>query len=262
MDFIQRAIDKARIQRDSIIAAPLGDARPRATPRVAPVAAIEYTQTRVVQPDPRHLASELVIAGIDDERSEVYRQLRTQVLRKMREQGWRKLAISSPNSHAGKSLTALNLAISMSKEVNQTVLLIDLDLRNPTIARKLGIEVELDLIDYIEGRAELKDVLVNPGFERLVVLPNSHRATHRSELLSSPRMSAFMQEIVERYDSRLIIFDLPAVLDDDDMLMFAPFADALLMVIEEGVSQRADLERALNLMHGTPLLGTVLNKTR
>jgi Mrp family chromosome partitioning ATPase len=262
MDFIQRAIDKAREQRERSLSNETAS-RPARTVAPTNTEQIEYTQTRTMKPNPKHLLDQLVIAGFDNEpRAEVYRQLRTQVLQKMREKRWRTLAVTSPNSHAGKSLTALNLAISMSKEVNQTVLLVDLDLRNPTIADKLGIDVTSDLVDCLEGRAILKDALVNPGFERLVVLPNARRSCHRSEMLSSPSMNALVRDIVSRYESRIIIFDLPAVLDDDDAMTFAPFADALLMIVEDGVTRRADVERSLKLMQGIPLLGTVLNKAR
>jgi len=263
MDFIQRAIDKARTQR--------GEAdshfKPRETAqqKFAPSGSgkIEYTQTRTAKPRAEVLAKNRVIVGIEhDKRAESYRQLRTQVLHKLRENNWRTLAITSPNSHAGKTLTALNLAISLSMEVNQTVMLVDLDLRNPTVLDKLGITAQYGLIDYLEGKVELKDVLINPGFERLVILPNLAGTAQRSELLSSPQMGELLRDIINRYESRIIIFDLPAVLDDDDALMFAPHADALLMVVEDGVSKRSDIERALRLLQNTPLLGTVLNKAR
>lgn len=267
MDFIQRAIDKARQQRDG--AAPLTDASangPRAAQtqtRATAAEKIEYTQTRSLRPRADTLAKQRVIAGLDhDKRAEGYRQLRTQVLRKLRENNWHTLAVTSPNSHAGKTLTALNLAISLSMEVNQTVLLVDLDLRNPTVLEKLGITAEFGLIDYLEGKVELKDVLINPGYERLVILPTLPGTAHRSELLSSPQMSQLLSDLVSRYESRIIIFDLPAVLDDDDALVFAPCADAILMVVEDGVSKRGDIERSLQLLQSTPVIGTVLNKVR
>lgn len=283
MDFIQKAIDKAREQRelqsgeqaadtDPAAAAPQinGKSRQTATPAAAPGKSLakraqqfDYTHTRKVQLNVEHLRRQRIIAGLpSDPRTESYRQLRTQILRKLRDNNWRTLAITSPNSQAGKTLTALNLAISLSLEVNQTVLLVDLDLRHPTILDKLGIEAEYGLIDYLEGRAELSQVLINPGFERLVILPNRANAGYRSELLSSPAMAALLDDIVNRYDSRLIVFDLPALLDDDDALVFAPYADATLLVVEDGVSQRADIERSLQLLEGTRLFGTVLNKVR
>lgn len=264
MDFIQQAIDKAREQRQS----PDGSSvvtRPVDTTTAAPASNaqnIAYTQTRVVKLDPEHLRRERVVAADhNDKRTESYRQLRTQILRKLRENNWRTLAITSPNSQAGKSLTALNLAISLSLEVNQTVMLVDLDLRSSSLMKKLGIQPEYGLIDVLEGRIELNQALINPGFERLVVLPNG-ADNHRSELLSSPQMGKLLSDIVNRYQDRFIIFDLPALLDDDDALVFAPYADALLLVVEDGVSKRSEIERCKQLLEGTQLLGTVLNKVR
>jgi Mrp family chromosome partitioning ATPase len=95
-----------------------------------------------------------------------------------------------------------------------------------------------------------------------VILPNNASRRHRSELLSSPQMAALMKDLVGRYDSRLIIFDLPALLDDDDALVFMPYVDATLLVVEDFVSTRTDIERSLRLLQGTPLIGTVLNKVR
>jgi len=265
MDFIQQAIDKAREQRQ----VPDGNP-PEQHSDTASVAGgtagpqnIAYTQTRVVTLNSEHLRRERVIAATEnDKRTESYRQLRTQILRIMRDNNWRTLAITSPNSQAGKSLTALNLAISVSLEVNQTVMLVDLDLRSSSLLQKLGIEAEYGLIDVLEGRAELNQTLVNPGFERLVVLPNRATANYRSELLSSPQMGKLLSDIVNRYQDRFIIFDLPALLDDDDALVFAPYADAILLVVEDGVSKRSEIERCKQLLEGTQLLGTVLNKVR
>jgi protein-tyrosine kinase len=267
VDFIQQAIDKAREQREAPGAQPWPPRQ--STPQSSQVNAqtntqkIEYTQTRVVTLNTEQLRRERIIAAADDDkRADSYRQLRTQILRMFRENNWHTLAITSPNSQAGKTLTALNLAISLSLEVNQTVMLVELDLRNPSILNKLGVECEYGLIDVVEGKVELSQALVNPGFERLVILPNCGTVKHRSELLSSPQMGAILKDIVHRYESRLIIFDLPALLDDDDALVFAPYADATLLVVEDCVSKRADIERSLQLLKGTRLLGTVLNKVR
>jgi Mrp family chromosome partitioning ATPase len=264
MDFIQRAIDKARADRgEAPHAARQSHEHTERQRANAAGGRIEYTQTRSQKPRADVLAGNRVIAGFDhDRRAESYRQLRTQLLHKLRENNWHTLAVTSPNAHAGKTLTALNLAISLSMEVNQTVLLVELDLRNPSILDKLGLDAQYGLIDCLEGRVELKDALINPGFERLVILPNLRGTAHRSELLTSPQMHALLDDIVSRYESRIIIFDLPAVLEDDDALLFAPHADALLMVVEDGVSTRNEIERAQQLLRGKPLIGTVLNKAR
>ena len=263
MDFIQQAIDKARKQRQAGTPPSSRDSSQPLAPQNPAAKKIEYTQTRVVSLDPEHLRHERIIAAAsDDKRADTYRQLRTQILHKLRENKWHTLAVTSPNSQAGKTLTALNLAISLSLEVNQTVMLVELDLRSPSILSKLGVDTDCGFVDVVEGKVELSQALINPGFERLVILPNAGNTHHRSELLSSPQMGTLLHDIVNRYESRLIIFDLPALLDDDDALVFAPYADATLLVIEDCVSKRADIERSIQLLKGTNLLGTVLNKVR
>ncbi len=225
---------------------------------------VNYSQTRTVEISEEELKDRRIIAGFaHDERSEPYRQLRGQILKKFRDNNWQTLAITSPNAGSGRTLTALNLAISLSLEVNQTVLLVDLDLRRPGVAACLGIDdIEYGIVDYLKGEQPLENILINPGYERLVLLPGTPQGAFSSEILSSPEMRALQDELTERYPSRLIIFDLPAVLDHDDALVFAPSCDATLMVLEEGGSRRSDIERAYQLLEGSNVLGSVLNKVR
>ncbi|MBK8970373.1 MAG: CpsD/CapB family tyrosine-protein kinase [Hahellaceae bacterium] len=202
-----------------------------------------------------------VIAGLlHDERAEVYRQLRSQILPQMKANGWRTLAVTSPGENAGKTLTAVNLAISIAQEVNQTVLLVDLDLRSPSVHTTLGLAVEKGVADCIKLGEPVENILLNPQFKRLVVMPGKAMEAYSSELLTSPNMRALMEEIVNRYDSRLIIFDLPPLLRNDDALAFTPQVDATLLVVENGVSTEEQVRRCLHLLENSRLIGTILNK--
>lgn len=222
---------------------------------------VEYTQTKRVTFSEEHLKSRRIVAGFaHDPRSEPYRQLRSQVLKKMRENHWQTLAVTSPTAASGKSLTALNLAICLSQEVNQTVMLVDLDLRNPGITKTLGTTNEKGVVDYIFGNHPLEDILINPGYDRFVILPGTPQGHLTSEILSSPEMASLQQELTARYDDRIVIYDLPALLANDDALVFTPNVDATLLVIEDGGSNEAQLERAISLLEGTQLLGSVINK--
>jgi capsular exopolysaccharide synthesis family protein len=225
---------------------------------------VKYSQTRSVNINAQTLKDLRIVAGFThDKRSEPYRQLRGQILNKMRESNWRTLAITSPNSGAGRTVTAINLAISLSMEVNQTVLLVDMDLRQPSVAACLGIDdVEYGLVDYVNNEQPLENILIHPGFERLVLLPGTPQANASSEVLSSPEMKSVISELINRYPSRLIIFDLPAVLSHDDALVFSPTCDATLMVVEEGGTNKADLERSYQLLEGANIIGSVMNKVR
>ena len=225
---------------------------------------VKYSQTRTVKLDDDELKDHRIVAGFaHDPRSEPYRQLRGQILNKFRQNNWQTLAITSPNSGGGRTLTAMNLAISLSLEVNQTVLLVDLDLRQPGVASCIGVDdVEYGIVDYVNGTQSLEHILIHPGFERLVLLPGTPQGAFTSEILSSPEMKAVKDELVARYPGRLIIFDLPAVLSHDDALVFAPGCDATLMVLEEGGTKKKEIERAYQLLEGCNIIGSVLNKVK
>lgn len=224
---------------------------------------VKYTTTRVLEPDPEILSRNRVIAGDSrDPRVESYRQLRSQVLDDMKRNGLTSLAITGANESAGKTLTAVNLAISISQEVNQTVLLVDLDLRAPSVHTTLGIDVELGIIDHLVHGEPVEKILVNPGYPRLVVLPGLPQEHQVSEVLSSPEMKLLLSDIVGRYPDRIIIFDLPPLLRNDDAMVFAPNADACLLVFEAGVTTPDEIKRSMQLLKHSRILGTVLNKAR
>lgn len=224
---------------------------------------IQYTRTQSLSLEYSTLENNRVIAAFrNDERAEVYRILRGQILSEFRANGWRTLALTSPGENAGKSLTAVNLAIALSQEVNHTVMLVDLDLRAPSVAATLGFEPRKGIEDCILNGEPIENVMVNPGIKRLVVLPSRAMGEYSSELLTSPNMQALMDEIVSRYESRIIIFDLPPLLRNDDALVFTQLVDANLLVVENGVSTPEELKRCQYLMKNANLLGTVLNKVR
>ena len=282
MERIQEAIEKARRERQGNIGSAqepaTSDLLPESQPAeevsqsVLPTAStdgqgsvrVKYSQTRTVKLDDEALKDRRIVAGFaHDKRSEPYRQLRGQILNKFRQNNWQTLAITSPNSGGGRTLTAMNLAISLSLEVNQTVLLVDLDLRQPGVAGCIGVDdVEYGIVDYINGTQKLENILIHPGFERLVLLPGTPQVAFTSEILSSPEMKKVKDELVARYPGRLIIFDLPAVLSHDDALVFAPGCDATLMVIEEGGTKKKEIERAYQLLDGCNIIGSVLNKVK
>ena len=160
-----------------------------------PLSSIQYTHTKVVKSSPDLLRQRRVIMGLkNDPHIDIFRQLRTKVLRKLRENKWNSLAITSATPDVGKSFVTVNLAIALAMEVNQTVLVVDADLRNPSVSWDLGLDVEKGLLDYLSEDIPVEQILINPGFQRLVVLPGKGSTTHSSELLSSPKMAALVSE--------------------------------------------------------------------
>jgi capsular exopolysaccharide synthesis family protein len=180
----------------------------------------------------------------------------------MRANNWQSLAITSPSEGCGKTLTAINLAISIAREVNQTVLLVDLDLRRPQIHRHFTDQDLPGISDYLVQDTPVANLLFNPkGVERLVVLPGHTSVSHSSEMLSSPKMVRLVEELKTRYPSRLVLLDMPPVLACDDVLAFSPHFDSLVLVAEEGGTVKETLARASVLLEKTEILGTVLNKS-
>jgi protein-tyrosine kinase len=212
--------------------------------------------------DPAYLRSQRVISGPDDLVAERYKILRTRVLQRMRANNWRSLAITSPTEGCGKTLTSINLAISIAREVNQTVLLVDLDLKRPQVRRYLTHEDLPGISDYLVNDAPVADLLINPkGIERLVVLPGHASVTHSSEMLSSPKMVSLIGEMKSRYPSRLVLLDMPPILACDDVLAFSPHVDAVLLVAEDEKTGKDDLARASALLEKMNILGFLLNKS-
>ena len=267
MDYIQQAIEKARDERQGNIgqkAESSGQKRSEVGEQSGQGGVpetINYTTTRKETVSRKVLKANRIVAGFEsDPTTDAYRQLRTQTLQKLRANGWKTLGITSPGENAGKTVTALNLAISLSKEVNQTVLLVDMDLRSPGIMDALGLSTEYGIVDHLNDDISISDIMVTPGFERLVILPSKQDDRYSSELLSAPKMKTLLNDLTSRYDSRLIIFDMPSLLVNDDALVFTPFVDAMLLVVEDGASSEHDIHRSMELLDGTELLGTVLNK--
>jgi protein-tyrosine kinase len=194
--------------------------------------------------------------------SEAFRMLRTKILKQLRDNNWNSFAITAPTQEAGKTTVAVNLAIAMAMDVNQSVLLVDLDLRHPKVHWYFGLENENGLRDYFLSDKPLSEILINPGIDRLTILPGRGQAVGSSEILSGPRMKTLVNEIYSRNQSKIIIYDLPPVLATDDVLSTIDYYDAILLVVEEGKNKPAEVKKTLKLLSGKNLLGTVLNKSQ
>lgn len=188
-----------------------------------------------------------------------YKILRTRILHRMRSNGWNRLAITSCGAEEGKTVTSINLAISLAREENQNVVLVDLDLIRPTICQYLGIEPSLGLAEYLSGEATLEQILISPGIDGLLVLASSVPIQNSSETLRSTRMQELLDRVAARESSSIIIFDMPPLLRSDDVIAFGPLIDTLLMVASAGKTSRADLELAKELLLEIELIGTALN---
>lgn len=262
MERIKLAIEKARRNAQPGVRATVrGRVGVGAAAPAQELGELNYVQTKVVPLSADHLERNRIIAyNKNSNMSWAFDLLRTQVLKAMEENGWRTLAITSPTAEAGKSVLAINLAMSIAHYTTKTALLVDFDLRRPKIGSYLGLPMERSLNDLLGGDAELQEVLVNPALPRFVVLPTKAPISHSTELLSSPRVASLIDDLRERYESRIVIFDLPPLLSSDDTIAVLPKIDCVLLVVANGMSSRKEIEDCLHHLPASNLIGTVLNK--
>jgi capsular exopolysaccharide synthesis family protein len=174
---------------------------------------------------------------------------------------WHSMAVTAAGSSEGKSTTAINIAISLARDISTWVYLVDLDLQRPKLATYLGLRFDKGLSDYLAGSAEFQDILYNPGVERLVVIPNAQPMENSSDLLGSTKMSKLCQLLASEVPRPIVIFDLPPLFMSDDVLKFQQNADCTLLVVSEGITSRKMLERANEMLQKMNLIGVVLNRS-
>jgi capsular exopolysaccharide synthesis family protein len=186
--------------------------------------------------------------------------LRTRVLQRMRRNGWKTIAVTGTRPGEGKTLTAINLSISLARDIGTTVMLVDMDLRKPSIHRYLGISPRYGIGDFLRGSVSLGEAAVQPGLDRLGVLLNDRPFQNSSEMLTSPQAAHLVEQAKDGND-RIAVFDLPPILASDDMLAFCPLVDAVLLVLAHGITRQADMVAARDLLQNVNVVGAVLNQS-
>ena len=193
MERIKQALEKARQEREIRQAgnpAPATAARPG-------TGAVVYDQTREITLDDNVLRENRILTGLEPGAfSDAYNLLRTQILQRFKENHWNVLAVTSPGSGEGKTLTAINLAISIAREVDYTVLLVDANLRHPWMLEHFGLAGHKGLSDYLLHDTPIAELLIKPSrVEHLVVLPGGEPLPNSAEMLNSPKMAQLVADM-------------------------------------------------------------------
>lgn len=212
-----------------------------------------------VHPDVMY-RNHVITSKIDPVIQTAYKMLRTRILQRMRANMWRTIAVTSAAQGDGKSISSLNLAISLAGDVNHNVCLVDLDLRHSSIANYLGLKPKHGISDCLERQVPVEEALLRTNIDRLVVLPNVRTVTHSSELISSPRMHEVAAKLASD-PARIVVYDMPPLLAADDMLAFEPIVDSILLVVAEGRTRRTDTMKAFELLESSNVIGTLLNRS-
>ena len=257
---LSRNVDKKQGTDDQDAGGQVGDAA-AAQSRLVPV------QFRL-QPGCKHdldtktlKRNRIIHDGYPEEALTHYKMLRTRILQRLNANSWTTLAITAAHDGAGKTVTAINLAITLASHGGHGVYLIDFDMRNPAIAEYLGLPADNPgFAAYFDGSAQLTDVLWDVGIENLVVMANRDRIADSSERLTSIRMQELFASFRSMMPRPIAIVDLPPVLTADDAVAVSPNVDGTLMVVSEGETSRADLGQAVGMLRDSNFIGVILNK--
>lgn len=255
---LQRAVEKAREARD-----PASPRRPEAELKKRDTTSKDcpaYREVNQVMLDANALEdNRCVCINSDAMEADFYKVLRTQVQQVAAEKGWRTIMVTSSWPDEGKTLTCINLAFSFAKAYDQTVLLIDADLKKQQVHKTLGVDSQYGLIDYLINDQPIKDCLLRPDKEKLVMISGGKTVEASSELLGSQMMKRFVHEARDRYEDRMVIFDAPPVMAGADAIAFAPMVDGIVFVVRAGETSTKQARKALDLLPADKLVGVVLN---
>jgi non-specific protein-tyrosine kinase len=189
-----------------------------------------------------------------------YKVLRTQLIQRTKPKNWNVIMITSVRPGEGKTLTSINLALTFAKAHDQTVLLVDCDLRQQKVFRYLGIGSHKGIVDYLANGHAFKDIIIWPKIDKLTLVSGSRPVRESAELLGSPRMRELVAEMKQRYADRYVLIDVPPILSGADALTLAPLVDGIVMVVESGKTPIKEIDEAVALIPKEKFLGFVLNK--
>lgn len=265
MERLEAALEKARQERQNVQTADFAQKTKKA--KQSPVRQVEpavdrWAALREIRVSNRIARRNRITTMTQGRDSAAYDLLRTRTLRTMKENGWKTLAVTSPNKTCGKTTVSANLAFSMARQEDLRVLVMDLDLRRPAMHRLLNHRPDISLHETLTGQKELDGAFLRVG-RNLAFGLNKAPAPNPSELLQSPRTRAQLDEIQQVFKPDVTIFDMPPMLVSDENFGFLPAVDCGLLISAADSTTVAQLDVCeKELADLTNVLGVVLNKCR
>jgi len=194
--------------------------------------------------------------------------LRTKLLRALRDNGWSRVAVTSPTEGCGKTFMAANLALSLSRQGNCRTVVLDLDMRHPALAKTMNVPNTPSIADFLSGKMPAEDFLRRPGRnphkigDNVAFGFNTRREEFAAELLQHDVTAETLKAMEQALKPDVVLLDMPPALVNDDVLAARPLYDGIILIVGGGTTkpqQVRDVERRLGT--DTPLLGVVLNKS-
>ncbi len=211
----------------------------------------------------QHVLLPGTILAANERMTAAYRIIRARLLHRIQANNWTTIAVTSPEAGEGKTLTSINLALSLARDSTHSVFLIDLDMRNPSVCAYLGVQPPQELLTYFSSAGPAQQApLFSIGVENLAIAGSVTPSNLGSDLLSDGRLERLIDEIRGFARKPIVLLDLPPILVTDEAISLAPKVDATLLTVSEGKTRRDSLVRTKQLLAEFTSAGIVLNRSR
>lgn len=191
--------------------------------------------------------------------TEAYKKARTNIVYSIVKKGCKKIILTSSFKSEGKTTTAINVALALSQQVDTKVLVIDCDLRRPTVHTVMGLNSKKGLVNYLNDECKLEEVITKSENENLDFITFGAIPPNPSELLASGNMADMIRELEKGYD--YIIFDTPPVNMVVDIVPLIEFSDGVVFVVKNNDTTYPEFNRAIDLLkrNNGKILGIIIN---
>lgn len=214
------------------------------------------------EPNPDHLQRSRILTLNAEAASNPFDVLRTKIIMMMKQNGWKRLAITSPNKSCGKTTTACNLAVGLSRQREYRSMLFDMDLRRPDVANKLGRRPHHGIKPMLTGEVEPKDQMLCLRGNVALSL-NTAPVPDPTQLMMAQRTADRLDQIQQVFAPDMMIFDLPPMFAFDDTRAFLKNVDCALIVVRAEHTTTSQLDQCeREVAELTNVLGVVLNNCR
>lgn len=191
--------------------------------------------------------------------SEQFRKLRAHLLKLKIPEPPKTIMVTSATNGEGKSFVAANLAVGIANELHFQALLVDCDLRNPSLSKWFGLQEDRGLSDYLTGNGGATEIVLGTEMEKLSLLPAGKIPDNPTELIGSKRMEALVRELKLKSQERYVIFDSTPLLATTEPEVLSRWVDGIILVVRAGQTPRETIMQALKRVEREKILGVVLN---
>lgn len=262
MEKLQAALERARLNRTEQNPATVSHPKTQPTTKVA--AGVDQNWESIVPFDPQKskLESNRIYTRLAGAKAAPFDILRTKVLLQMRQNGWRKLAVTSPLPNSGKTTIACNLALGLGRQADLRSMVLDCDLRDPSVAEFLGAQPPHSIGDMLTGNVGFADQALRFG-NNVAFSMGTRKETDPTKVLLSEDTASVINQIEEDYKPDVMIFDLPSMLVNDDTRAFLKNVDCALIIARANKTRFGQFDSCeREIAEHTNVLGVVLNANR